>query len=201
MGRSHTFGPYIEHFRQQEYHFLCLNDPESIVSGLCYNATDSEYSAVRDVGVVCNLGHKPQSARLAPRHPIAWGGPYRGFNEKWFVSSAPLRGIESVRLCRNAKPDRSCIGLLFQYLDQSCQVVGQWRWDCKIDQVKITDAEPAFIYCQNDHAQWRTLAVEIQASAMNTVSYDNKWEYYHLQGLIIWWFSSCGNYVVFSNMD
>ena len=201
MGRSFTFGPYIERSRQQEYHFLCLNDPESIVSGLCYNATDFEYPAVRDVGVMCDLGNKPQSARLCPRHPLVPGGPYRALNVEWFLSCAPLRGIQSVRLCRNAKPNQSCIGLLFQYLNQSCQVVGQWRWDYNIDQVQLTDAEPALIYCQNDHAQSRTLAVEIEVSARNTVSYDDTWEHYPLQGQIIWWFSSSGNYVVFSNLD
>lgn len=127
------------------------------------------------------------------------GGPYRGLNVEWFLSYAPLRGIQSIRLCRNAKPDETCIGLLFQYQNQSCQVVGQWRWDYNIDQLQLTDGKSALIYCQNDHTQLQTLAVEIQVSAVSTK--DDTWEHHPLEGQIIWWFASSRNYVVFSDTE
>lgn len=109
------------------------------------------------------------------RHPLVPGGPYHPLSVGWFLSYAPLRYMRSARLCRNAKPNQSCIGLLLQYKNQSCQVVEQWRWDYSI-------GEPLLIYCQNDHAQSQNLAVEIQVSAMNTVSYDDTWDYHPLQG-------------------
>lgn len=95
------------------------------------------------------------------------GGPYLSLNVEWFLSYALLRGIQSIRLCRNAKPNETCIGLLFEYQNQSCQVVGQWRWDYNIDQLQLTDGKSMFVYSQNDHTQSQTLAVEIHLSALS----------------------------------
>lgn len=201
LGRSYTFGLYIERSCQQQYQFVCLNNLESILSGLCYNAADPEPPAVRDIGATCDLGNKSQAARLSPRHLLGPGGPYRTLNADWFLSFALLRGIQIIRLCRNAKTNQSCIGLLFQYQTKSCQTAGKWRWDHNIDQTQLTVDESALIYCQNDHTRSRTLAVEIRVSAINTVSYDDTWEYLPLQGQLIWWFASFGNYVIFLDID
>lgn len=66
-------------------------------------------------------------------------------------------------------------------------------------QLQLTDGKSALIYCQNDHTQSQTLAVEIQASALSTN--DNAWEHHLLEEQIIWWFTYFKNYVVFSDME
>lgn len=90
-----------------------------------------------------------------------------------------------------------CTGLLFIYRDQSRGMVGQWRWDFKIDRISLKEGEDAFISCRKDQHETRAPDVKIEISAEKTACQDDLWERHLLEGQIMWWFSSSGNYIVF----
>ena len=94
--------------------------------------------------------------------------------------------------------DHPIIGLLIRYRDQSCEAVGQWRWDLTIDCVSFADCNPTHIrYQMIAQSQRRNLVTDVEFTPGEaTERSESSWVQRPLQGKIIWWFGSRGASIV-----
>ncbi|PLB51523.1 hypothetical protein P170DRAFT_400433 [Aspergillus steynii IBT 23096] len=199
LGKTITFGPQIppKESHHYQYHSL-VREGDGAVTGIIHDGLEPGYEQILELGVTCNELHRTpapveplmSSPLELPQTPSHARGPV----PQWYLTSAPLEGVERVQVFRRSgNLSRHCLGLLLSYHDGRVEALGQVRWDQNTTEegrirlgVKL-GWSPRGIK--------RVLDIRSGVTDCELVDHSGagSWSLLPDQGILVWWFGEYGD--------
>lgn len=120
---------------------------------------------------------------------------FYGFEEDWFYSAAPVRGIRSIRTCSDkSREDGPTIGVMLYFDNDRRECLGQWRGDAVISEKHDFPCFPMVRrYRYSNHRSPALQVIVRKEHELREQAFEDDFGDFPISGELVWWFGPYGN--------